>query len=53
MREQYEEAKYIIVDIVTDYINDMEEIDGECEDREEILQALQLFQDLAEKALKD
>lgn len=53
MKEQFKEAEQLISDIVHDHIFDQEEINGECEEREEILEALNLLIDLAEKALKD
>ena len=51
MREQYEEAITILTDIVNNYIWDMEDVDGECEEKEEIMEALELVSKLAEKSV--
>ena len=52
MKEQFEEAKTIIDDIITMHIQDMYDIDGECEDEAEIEAALKLIFKLAEKSVK-
>jgi len=52
MKEQFEEAKIIIDDIVFNHIFEMEDIYGECEDRRSIEEALKLLFDLAEKSVK-
>jgi len=52
MKEQFEEAKKIIDDIITMHIQDMYDIDGECEDEAEIEAALKLIFKLAEQSVK-
>jgi len=51
MKEQFEEAKKIIDDIITMHIQDMYDIDGECEDEAEIEAAFKLLIDLAEESV--
>jgi len=52
MREQFEEAKEIINDIIFMHIQDLIDIDGECEDEEEIKEAFKLICKLAEQSVK-
>jgi len=50
--KQFKEAKHLISDIVDSYILDQElNVEDDCEEREEILEALNLLLDLAKKAL--
>jgi len=52
MKEQLEEAKTIIDDIITMHIHNLRVFDGECEDEAEIKAALKLLYKLAEKSVK-
>jgi hypothetical protein len=50
--KQFKKAKHLISDIVDSYILDQElNVEDDCEEREEILEALNLLLDLAKKAL--
>jgi len=51
MREQYEEAISILTDAVNSYIGHEEVEYGKCEKHQEIMEALELVEKLAEKSV--
>lgn len=50
--EQFEDAKFLITDTVNNWIHEVEEINGEMEERESIEHALNLILELAEESIK-